>query len=64
MSPSSSAPPQQRQRLVMLFLALLVGAGVVLLNLQPKEPDFDLFLLVRSWSPGFCSDAECTTAPV
>ena len=40
------------------LLGILVGlaAGV-------KAP-FDLFLLVRSYSPGYCKTAECTVAPL
>ena len=43
-----------------LLLGILVGlaAGV------KEEAPFDLFLLVRSYSPGYCKTAECTVAPV
>ena len=47
-------------RQALLLLGILVGlaAGV------KEEAPFDLFLLVRSYSPGYCKTAQCTVPPV
>ena len=59
-----------RPRLVLLFLALLVGASCEAQALERNTPgEFDYYVLVLGWAPSYCltegelrRDAECNTA--
>lgn len=48
-----------RALLIALLVALAAGAPAA----RP-DPGFDLLLLVRSYSPGFCQESNCSVAPV
>lgn len=49
----------QRALLLLLSLAVLASAS----ELAAKSP-FDLYLLVRSFSPTFCKQEPCTIQPL
>ncbi len=46
-----------------LVLALLLGVTLCTAA-SPKDVGFDLFVLVRSYSPTFCQEESCTINPV
>lgn len=41
-----------------------LAALVCVAQAAPAGPGFDLFLLVRSYSPGFCQESNCSIDPV